>query len=70
MTLRRAERPRPASLNTFGNIHIPGTRAGAIVSVGLIAVAWFAIPLARVFILGTVAMGVVVGSILWWIHNR
>ena len=37
----------------FGNVPIPGTKAGAVVSVGLVVVAWIAVPLARPFILGT-----------------
>lgn len=69
MVTRRPE-SRPSSLSTFGNISVPGTRAGAIVSIGLVVVAWFAIPLARAFILGTVGMGLVFGLFLWWRHSR
>jgi hypothetical protein len=70
MSMRRTEGPRPAPLTTFGNISVPGTRAGAIISAGLVVVAWFAVPLARAFILGTIAMGGIVGGLLWWKHNR
>ena len=44
---------------------MPGTRAGAIVSLGLVLIAWLVIPLARPFILGTVGLGSIVGLILW-----
>jgi hypothetical protein len=54
----------------FGNVSVPGTKAGAIVSIGLVIIAWFAIPVARPFILGTVGLGCVVGLFLRWLHSR
>ena len=41
---RQTERLRPASLSTFGNLSVPGTRAGAVVSLGLVLIAWFSGP--------------------------
>jgi hypothetical protein len=35
-----------------------------------VVTAWIAVPLARVFILGTVVTGVLVGGVLWWKHNK
>jgi hypothetical protein len=70
LTQRRTERQRPAPLGTFGNVSVPGPRAGAIVSLGLAVIAWLAIPVARPFILGTVGLGFTVGLILWRKHNR
>jgi hypothetical protein len=67
---RRIGEFKPQSLNTFGNLPVPGTRAGAIVSIGLVVIAWIAIPVARPFILGTIGLGVVVGLILRWMHSR
>jgi hypothetical protein len=67
---QRIERPRQQSLSAFGNIPIPGTRAGAIVSLGLVVLAWIAIPVARPFILGTVGLGLALGLLLWWKHSR
>jgi hypothetical protein len=55
---------------TFGTVSVPGTKAGAIVSIGLVVIAWIAIPVARLFILGTGGLGLVVGLILWWRHSR
>jgi len=49
---------------------VPGTTVGGVVSVGLVVVAWIAIPLARPFILATVGLGAVLGGFLWWLHNR
>jgi hypothetical protein len=54
----------------FGNMPVPGTKAGAVVSVGITVVAWIAIPVARPFILGTVGLGAAIGAFLWWLHNR
>lgn len=54
----------------FGNLPVPGTKAGAIVSIGLVVIAWFAIPVARPFILGTFGLGAIVGLFLTWLHSR
>jgi hypothetical protein len=54
----------------FGNMSVPGTKAGAFVSIGLVVVAWLAIPLARPFILGVVGLGAIVGVLLYRLHNR
>ena len=67
---RRIGEFKPQSLTTFGNLPVPGTRAGAIVSIGLVVIAWIAIPVARPFILGTIGLGVIVGLILRWMHSR
>jgi hypothetical protein len=63
------QRLQPQRLG-FGNIPVPGTKAGAIVSLGLVIIAWSAIPVARPFILGTVGLGGVVGLLLRWLHGR
>ena len=54
----------------FGNMSVPGTKAGAVVSIGLVVIAWLAIPLARPFILGVVGLGAIVGVLLYRLHNR
>ena len=62
---------QPASLgSSFGNLSVPGTRVGAIISLGLVLTAWLAIPLARPFILGTIGVGAIVGLILRRRHSR
>jgi len=63
------QRAQPQRL-AFGNMPVPGTKAGAVVSIGLVVVAWLAIPVARPFILGTLGLGAVVGGFLYWLHNR
>ena len=70
MSQQKVERQRPAPLGAFGNISVPGTRTGAIVSLGLVVLAWIAIPVARPFILGTGGLGLVIGLILWRKHSR
>ncbi|HTC63190.1 MAG TPA: hypothetical protein VK709_10135 [Candidatus Saccharimonadales bacterium] len=68
--LRWRKKQQPVSHSTFGNLSVPGTRAGAIVSGGLIVIAWLTIPIARPFILGTIALGSIVGLILWRKHSE
>jgi hypothetical protein len=63
------QRSQPQRL-AFGNLPVPGTKAGAIVSIGLVVIAWIAIPVARPFLLGTVGFGAIVGLILYRIHGR
>jgi len=70
LTLPKTEKRRTAALSAFGNVSVPGTRAGAIVSLGLVIIAWIAIPVARLFILGTCGFGLIVGLFLTWLHNR
>ena len=55
--------------SSFGTITIPGTPVGAIVSVGLVVICWFALPLSRPFILGTGGLGLIVGLLLYWKHR-
>ena len=65
-TRRPIARPR----GNLGDLSVPGTRAGAIVSIGLVVLAWLTIPIARPFILGTAGVGLVVGLILYWAHRK
>jgi len=65
----RRNRPEPQRM-AFGNLPVPGTKAGAIVCIGLVVIAWFAIPVARPFILGTLGLGAIVGLFLTWLHSR
>jgi len=58
---------RPRS--SFGTITIPGTPVGAIVSVGLVVICWFALPLSRPFIVGTGGLGLIVGLLLYRKHR-
>ena len=63
------KRPREPGQNrqrTFGTITIPGTPVGAIVSVGLVVICWFALPLSRPFIIGTGGLGLITGLLLYW----
>ena len=70
LTYQKSVSRRPATLSAFGNIPVPGTRAGAIVSLGLAIIAWLAVPGARLFILGTCGLGLLVGLFLQWMHSR
>ena len=63
-------RSRASYVGKYGGLTVPGTRAGLVVSIGLIVLAWIAIPIARPFILGTGALGLLLGLLLWWKHNK
>jgi hypothetical protein len=63
---QRFDPPKPS---TFGTVTVPGNRAGAIVSLGLVVIAWLAIPIARPFLLGTGLLGIVFALILRWKHR-
>ncbi len=54
---------------SFGAITIPGTPVGAIVSIGLVVICWFALPLSHIFILGTGGLGLILGLLLYWKHR-
>jgi hypothetical protein len=61
---------KPGFIGRHGGLSVPGTRAGAVVTIGLVILAWIAIPLARPFILGTGGLGLILGLIMWWRHNK
>jgi hypothetical protein len=61
---------KPNYIGRFGGLTVPGTPVGAIVSIGMVILCWLAIPIARPFILGTGGLGLIVGLILWWRHNK
>jgi hypothetical protein len=54
----------------FGNVSVPGTKAGAVVSIGMVVIAFLAIPVARPFILGAIGVGALIGWFLWRLHSR
>lgn len=60
---------RPRYIARYGGLTVPGTRAGAVVSIGLAILAWAAIPIARPFIVGTGGLGLILGLLLWWKHS-
>ena len=61
---------KPNFIGKYGGLSVPGTHAGAIVTIGLVVLAWIAIPIARPFILGTGGLGLILGLIMWWKHNK
>lgn len=65
---QQGQRRQPGS--GFGTINVPGTKVGAIVSIGLVVICWFALPLSHLFILGTGGFGLIVGLLLYWKHRR
>ena len=61
---------KPNFIGKYGGLSVPGTRPGAIVTIGLVVLAWIAIPIARPFILGTGGLGFILGLVMWWRHNK
>ena len=61
---------KPSYIGRYGGLSVPGTRPGAIVTIGLVVLAWLAIPIARPFILGTGGLGLILGLVMWWRHNK
>jgi hypothetical protein len=51
---------------SFSTVGIPGTKIGAAVSLGLAAICWIGFPVARLFILGTAGLALILGVILYW----
>jgi hypothetical protein len=66
---KKPPEPRQSRPRSFGTITIPGTPVGAIVSLGLVVICWFALPLSHLFILGTGGLGLIVGLFLYWKHR-
>ena len=63
-------RKSPPQRLAFGNMPVPGTKAGLVACIGIVIVAFIGVPLARPFILGTIGVGALIGSFLWWLHSR
>jgi len=66
---KKTPAPSQQSKSSFGTITIPGTPVGAIVSVGLVVICWFALPFSHLFILGTGGLGLILGLHLYWKHR-
>jgi UDP-N-acetylmuramyl pentapeptide phosphotransferase/UDP-N-acetylglucosamine-1-phosphate transferase len=63
------EAPKGDPARSFGALNVPATKVGAIVSIGLVVICWFALPDARFFIVGTAFFGALLGFILYWKHR-
>jgi hypothetical protein len=66
----KTKRPFARPEGAMGDLNVPGTRVGAIVSIGLVVLSWLTIPIARPFLVGTAVIGAVVGLILFWSHRH
>jgi hypothetical protein len=69
LNYKEAPPPPRDPAKSFGTINVPGTKVGAIVSLGLVVICWFALPLSRPFILGTGGLGLILGLLLYWKHR-
>jgi hypothetical protein len=49
-----------------GSLVIKSTHVGAVIALATVTISWFGIPAARPFIVGSVGLGVILGTVLWW----
>ena len=70
LTYKEATPPPRDPVKGFGTISVPGTKVGAIVSIGLVVICWFALPLSHLFILGTGGLGLLLGLLLYGKHRN
>ena len=45
---------------------ITGSRIGGLLTLGLAVYLWIALPVFRFFLIGAIAVGIVIGLVLWW----
>jgi hypothetical protein len=53
----------------LGTLWITESWVGAVLSLGLGVLVWEALPVTRLFLLGALGLGVVIGLALWWKHR-
>ncbi len=54
----------------IGVLRITGSRIGGVLALGLGVYLWIALPPFRLFVVGVIVLGVVIGLLLWWKHRR
>lgn len=64
---RSSEMERPEV--QISSLVITGSAVGAVLAVGLAVLTFVALPPAREFLMGAIALGVLVGLGLWWKHR-
>jgi len=53
----------------MGTLWITASWIGAVVSLGLGVMVYESLPETRLFLLGSLGLGVVIGAVLWWKHR-
>ena len=53
----------------MGTLWITASWIGAVLAVGLGVMVYESLPETRIFLLGSLGLGLVVGAILWWKHR-
>jgi hypothetical protein len=53
----------------MGTLWIAASWIGAVVALGLSVMVYESLPETRLFLLGSLGLGVVIGLILWWKHR-
>jgi hypothetical protein len=66
------ERERPLLFGPDAQIElrpwVTGHPVGLVIAIGLGVFLWIALPPFRGFLIGALALGVVIGALLWWKH--
>lgn len=52
LSYKEAPPPPRDPAKSFGTLTVPGTKVGAIVSLGLVVICWYALPLSHIFYSG------------------
>jgi hypothetical protein len=69
--IRIPKSDRRISLGIFdSDLTVSGSRTGTFVTAAIVLIAFIALPLARPFLIGTVAAGLIVGLALWRKHSQ
>jgi len=53
----------------MGTLWITASWIGAVLALGLAVMVYESLPETRLFLLGSLAAGVVIGVVLWWKHR-
>jgi hypothetical protein len=53
----------------MGTLWITASWIGAVLAVGLGVMVYESLPEARLFLLGSLGLGAVIGLVLWWKHR-
>jgi hypothetical protein len=53
----------------MGTLWITASWMGAVLALGLGVMVYESLPEARIFLLASLGLGVVIGAVLWWKHR-
>ena len=68
-TRRHTESPEERPEVKIGMLRITGSPVGGLLAIGLGIYLWVALPPFRVFLVAALALGGLIGFLLWWKHR-